>query len=566
MDKKSTSQAKVTGGTYIPPAIRKRMMEQTADKSSEVYQRMAWENLKNKIQGAVNKLNKANIVDILKELMEVNIIRGKGVLVKALIMAQVFSPTFSNVYAAFVAVINSKFPDIGELVVKRLIIQFKRNYASKDKANCMKIMQFIAHLTNQNVVHEILALQILIKLMEPPTNDSIEMCVSFMKEVGKRLTDVCPKGVAAVFDKLRSVLDTTPNIEVRIQCMIEVLFQARKEKFGAHPDVIEELDLIEEDDQVSHTISLTDTLEAENILNVFKFDPDYLESERQYTEIKHEILGDDSGDEEEAEEDGSDHENKDDEASVAVADTTKTVKIIDMTAEQLTEFRKKIYLTFQSSIDHTEAAHKILKNLYKPGCEKELCDVILDACAEDRVDPMYYAKLATTFCTLKLEFQQCFESLCRDIYTNIHRFPLPKLPTLADFVAHLLLAKAISWEILGIVRITDEDTNPYSRIFLKQFFLKIVESLGLAKFYRLLMDKTLRETAFKGIFFPQDPQHIKFAINYFTAIDLGQLTLDMREKLKNIEEKAEVESSSDSSDDDSSDSDSSDSSVSSDSD
>ena len=40
---------------------------------------------------------------------------------------------------------------------------------------CLHSVQFIAHLTNQQVAHEILGLQILSLLLETPTDESVEV-------------------------------------------------------------------------------------------------------------------------------------------------------------------------------------------------------------------------------------------------------------------------------------------------------------------------------------------------------------------------------------------------------
>ena len=61
------------------------------------------------------------------------------------------SPTFTHVYAALAAVVNSKFPNIGELLLKRLILNFKRGYRRNDKTRCVSSTRFIAHLINQQV-------------------------------------------------------------------------------------------------------------------------------------------------------------------------------------------------------------------------------------------------------------------------------------------------------------------------------------------------------------------------------------------------------------------------------
>ena len=73
-------------------------------------------------------------------------------LCRSLISAQTASPTYSNVYAALVAVINSKFPQIGELLLRRVILQFRRSYRRNDKAVCLSSTRFLAHLVNQQVV------------------------------------------------------------------------------------------------------------------------------------------------------------------------------------------------------------------------------------------------------------------------------------------------------------------------------------------------------------------------------------------------------------------------------
>lgn len=48
--------------------------------------------------------------------------------------------------------ISLKFPHIGELVLRRLIIQFKRAFRRNDKQTAITCTKFIAHLVNQQMV------------------------------------------------------------------------------------------------------------------------------------------------------------------------------------------------------------------------------------------------------------------------------------------------------------------------------------------------------------------------------------------------------------------------------
>ena len=45
-----------------------------------------------------------------------------------------------------------QFPQIGELVLKRLVLQFKKSFRRNDKPACLASVRFVAHLVNQQVV------------------------------------------------------------------------------------------------------------------------------------------------------------------------------------------------------------------------------------------------------------------------------------------------------------------------------------------------------------------------------------------------------------------------------
>jgi hypothetical protein len=45
---------------------------------------------------------------------------GRGLFVRAVMKAQLASPGFTHIYAALVAVVNTKLPEVGELLLKRV--------------------------------------------------------------------------------------------------------------------------------------------------------------------------------------------------------------------------------------------------------------------------------------------------------------------------------------------------------------------------------------------------------------------------------------------------------------
>ena len=69
------------------------------------------------------------------------------------------------------------------------------------------------------------------------------------------LTDITPAGVNAIFERFRTILHEG-EIAKKVQYTIENLFAIRKTRFAEHPGVIPELDLVEENDKITHDVEL----------------------------------------------------------------------------------------------------------------------------------------------------------------------------------------------------------------------------------------------------------------------------------------------------------------------
>ncbi|KAI9290963.1 MIF4G-domain-containing protein [Neoconidiobolus thromboides FSU 785] len=557
-----------SAGAYIPPA-RLRLMQQQQLKSeapdSEVVQRISWEALKKSINGLINKVNSANIRAIIPELFSEDLIRGKGLFCKSLMKAQSFSIPFTPVYAAVVSVVNSRMPMVGELLIKRIIYQFRRAYNRNDRAPCLSLLTLLAHLTNQGVVTEILCSQIIILLLERPTSDSVELAVGLLRECGQYLTEINPKIVNLCFDRFRSILHQG-EVDKRVQYMIEVLFQVRKDKFKDNPAIPEDLDLVEEDNKISHMISLDEEdIDPEELLNVFTFDPDYLEHQEAFQSAKAEILG---SDDEEESGSGSEEESDSEEQEVA----QKGVDIIDKTGTNLVNLRRTIYLTVMSSLDYEECAHKLLKMNIAPEDEVELCSMIVECCSQERTYTKFFGNLGERFCKINRKWAEHFEHVFQDIYETIHRYETNKLRSIAKFFSHLFSNDGIPMPALGIISLTEDTTTASSRIFVKILFQELVGSFGLSTLNKKLKDPALFPAIQEGLFPMDNPKNTRFAINYYTSIGLGELTEELRDHLQKViadaaaaralkqadsSDSSDSESDSDSSSDSDSDSDSS---------
>merc|ERR1712060_774587 len=124
--------------------------------------------------------------------------------------------------------------------------------------------------------------------------------------------------------------------------------------------------------------------------------------EAKWKQISNEILGisDD-------EDDSSDDSDEDEEEKQANQKATQ--KIVDFTEQDLVNLRRSIYLVIMSSVHFEECVHKILKLNIAEGQEKEVCTMLIDCCAMDRMFNKYFAVQAERLSRLNQAYQENFE-------------------------------------------------------------------------------------------------------------------------------------------------------------
>lgn len=253
----------------------------------------------------------------------------------------------------------------------------------------------------------------------------------------------------------------------------------RKDNFKDYPIVLKELDLVEADEQYTHFLSIDDEgLDAENGLNIFKVDQDYAETEEKYKVLKKEILDETDSDEESGNSGSGSDSDEEDENEDKSEKTEVCGMIVDETETNLVSLRRTIYLTIQSSLDFQECAHKLLKMSIKESQRVELCQMILDACAQQRTYERFFGLLGQRFCELKKEFVECFEEIFKQQYETCHRLETVKLRNVSRFLSHLLYTDSISWGVLECVHLNEEETTSSSRVYLKNLLLDLSEHMG----------------------------------------------------------------------------------------
>ena len=112
------------------------------------------------------------------------------------------------------------------------------------------------------------------------------MAIRVTKIAGRCLEEASPRGVDAVMERTRGLLHEG-GMEKSVQFELEDLFGARER--GFEDAVGEELDLVEEDKQITFDMGLDNEFPDATRLDVFRAEePDYGENARAWVEIKRE--------------------------------------------------------------------------------------------------------------------------------------------------------------------------------------------------------------------------------------------------------------------------------------
>lgn len=515
--------------------------EDTSIKSDATFQRQQWIHAKETINGLITQLNRINIKEIVLELFQINLIRYRGLLARRIMKQQLLHPNnHEDVLASLVGAINSKIPEVGELIVKRVVLQFKKNFTTKNNhRKTRSSLCFLCHLVNQLMTSEIVLLQILQILLEDPSNDSIDLSLEIVNLSGGYLFKNSKNALVMILNRLRDLLQEDPSLNQKNRKNINHVLKLGRCDFKGVQIVDKDLDLVEDDDKEEpHVIGLDDDeLLSEDYLNVFHVDEEYVETEKEYMEIQEEVLGRDKSEEQEEEEKES-----------QVIEVPKETKVTDLGKSDLLQYQKTVYLTIMSSMSSDEAVHKLLKlNIGKSKDDRlqdteTLADMIIKACSQEKTYSKYYGVIGEKLIAKNHFWHDTFVSLFKHYYDIIDNFETNALRNLGKFFGHLLASDRFALDkALNEVKLTEDDTNPAKRILLKFIFQEMIEELGIKEVKARMINDSYVKPFINGIF-PvvnstwKNADDLRFSINFFTAIGLGALTEEMRNVLNNLPE------------------------------
>jgi pre-mRNA-splicing factor CWC22 len=564
------------GGKFVPRVKQQSFLsEQGVDGTDHLLQRQTWEEAKAHINQAVNKVSPSTVLAASRELLQgVNVVRMRGPLIRALMRAQqasfIVEPlrplstdrsfdkedniqvekedegktslSLTHVYALLAATLNSQVPIVGRLLVKRLILAFRKHFRRNEKRPCLGDGVFLGALMAVGVCDPVLILEMLLLLLENATSDSLDIALHMLHCAGGPLLTACPRPTNAVFEQLRQILQNhsqfpppsslsvaKPSMDKRLLFAIEDLFQWRQQRLAKKSSTLGyRHSAPHADDSIispdlepflrgaqRHALELDDEdIGEETELNVFTVDPNYGTGEQSYRNLLANLplmLKGNSPDT--TPPDNADGQNPE---VVGKAEEPAT----DLTGRRTADLRKLIYLTIMSSVEFEECGHKLLKLGVPIGQEIEICNMIVECCSQERSFLKYYGLLAERFCLINLVWRELFVQSFVEVWQGIHRLETNKIRNVARLFGHLLTTKALQpANLLAQVSITERTTNSSSRILLKYLLQDWLEHVGVGDMRRIFavdpaLQRLLRPDS-------SDPAELSYARQFFEAIGFG---------------------------------------------
>ncbi|CCC70483.1 hypothetical protein NCAS_0E04130 [Naumovozyma castellii] len=495
------------------------MAEKQSVVPGEEAQRKNWQLLSSCLERILSSIDASKLEDSFKDVFQVNVILGQNILINKIITLQQ-SQDKAVVYSALIALITSEVPEIGLEFSKAATIQFIIGYNRSNKRSCFAMINLLCSLFNYEVVHEIVILQLLHLLLQDINTFSISIIVTIMTNCGAQLLTLSRVAHNMIYEKLRELLQSNNLKNDQINESIEALFDLRRLNYKS-PRVPKLLTLPEHIIH-THTFMIDELDTTKPNRGDFQFHSDYQELEDCYQNVKDRITL-------------LNKEAEKEKADITQKNVLSDMK--DMTATDDLEFKKKIYLLLKSSLSGDEAAHKILKLRIPDDDKWKIVDVIIKSSLQESTYSKFYGLLSERLLTSHKSWRGSFEKNFQSDYENVENWEPSQLRILGKLWGHILATDLISLSVFQIVKLNEDDTNAASRIFLKFILQEYVADLGIDEVKRRF-DDVEAQKYMETVFPSENPDWIRYSINYFTAIGLGVLTEKMRLRLNVIQQES----------------------------
>ncbi|SMN22404.1 similar to Saccharomyces cerevisiae YGR278W CWC22 Spliceosome-associated protein that is required for pre-mRNA splicing [Maudiozyma saulgeensis] len=499
-------------------------------------QREEWSSIRKHITDVMENLHNRDALDTYREIFNSNIVRGEDILI-SIVLTGKYNP---RGLALLVSNINVDFPEFGQSLINECVRRFVFYFKKAKYHECFRMMILLSQFYNYDIVHMVVILYALQSMSEEIENTkdkgrreaSMSLICATLMNCGKKLLDSSEEIHNQLLDQLRQLLQNNRNLSSATIYSIEQVLEVRQKQYKDIP----EQELLEkpfpiEDDWSEHAILVfidPDFLSIQPNFKLGEFVPTKkYDQEVEMFNILNEIAKKRVMNGEEL--------RKED---------TETIVVHNMTDSEATEFKKKIYLTLKSSLSGDEAAHKLLKMRVPDSDKQSVSEILERSMIQEATYSKFYGLITEKLLSAHRTWKDAFIITFHKRLNTLDELEPNELRNSGKFWGHLLSTDLIGFEILNDIKMTENDSTAQLRIFVKFIFQEIVFEIGINEL-RARLDESYIQPYLSGLFPKEDPDDMRYAINYFTAINLGVLTEGMRRELQILDEQTVGDTSSD---------------------
>ncbi|XP_022168891.1 pre-mRNA-splicing factor CWC22 homolog [Myzus persicae] len=514
---------------YCPSAGAKKgisvltaIPEYTVTKLSEEYQTTSWKILENSISNLVKQVNsESKAREIKKKIVRLNIVRGRGILCKSVMEAQLASTTNTHIYALFIALIYDEISTIGELILVRCLKQFRNASKTKEKCVYLASVLFISYLIIYDVVSPLVVVKLLKIFIKIPSQDSVDATFVLLNTCGYKLNEQNKKDLNKIVHNVHNKSVYNMRFAKKIRRMIQIIMRtiSLKSPSKVKGPVISRPPL---------TIFSAKKINPNYSLDSYSYDPDYEANEEIYSLFRDQILENDIKDEYIIMYDHNtyDAESKSLQQTLVVKHTGSRKAI--RKSKSLKDVLE--ILMESSSFKYENCASQLMKIKLNPGQEKEICYIFLELCCENDVYTENLGHMTQIFCQMNRLLIGPLQKMFIDTYAIVNSYDRVTLQNVAKYFAQLLYTDTISWMVLSTIRLDKIQTTRSTGNFVKHLFHELVKHMGEENLNCYIKDPSLKD-AFEGIFFGNNKNHSNFSVDLFSSIGLDGLITTFQNSL-----------------------------------
>ena len=269
-------------------------------------------------------------------------------------------------------------------------------------------------------------------------------------------------------------------------------------------------------------ISLEDVPEAD--ITKAYIEPYGLENFEQFHEDYKKFLAEIIPEDEEEEEEEHAEVEKNKDSTVEPSEVKDIEKSIQESKklEKEREYQRQTYMHIVSSATAGEAAHKLLK--VQKETKGEFDTIIINTCINyiglEKTFNRNLGLLVQFLCNASKSNTKLVENCFSESYNQCHKYSTYRITNLACLYAYLLSTNSISWSVLSIIRLTEEDTTSAQRVFIRFLTEEIAKAMSYSEFIKKLNEPNVIKWT-SGLLLTDTLEHAEFVVLFFTHINLG---------------------------------------------